>query len=359
MEGRVRSPTRVASAAGRRHPAEHAAVGEALELELLESLDPGDHLAELFRCHLLASHSEGQRVSVTTAHPLYGEMVRAELSSRRLRAVTATLAARLTGTGLRRRSDALRAARWQLDGGRTVEPEVMVRGAAEALNGFDFALADRMANAGLAHGVVDRGETLYLVGCSLSHQGRVEEAFFGSVTLYQAVRLGAADRVADLLARSASHVGHRLVPTMADHASAMVEGDADGADAAAERFQTMDLRLGASEAYAQAAELHARGRQGVAAHRSATRSRLLQRHCPGADTPALRKRPATLSDRQIGVAVLAVGPLTSRAIAERLYLSRRTVDNHLGSIYRKLGLHGRDELQDLLSAALPGGSSLI
>ena len=38
------------------------------------------------------------------------------------------------------------------------------------------------------------------------------------------------------------------------------------------------------------------------------------------------------------------------AIAERLYLSARTVDNPLTRIYAKLGVRGRAELRELLDA---------
>jgi DNA-binding NarL/FixJ family response regulator len=41
---------------------------------------------------------------------------------------------------------------------------------------------------------------------------------------------------------------------------------------------------------------------------------------------------------------MAASGLTSPRIADELFLSPRTVDNHLRSIYRKLGLSGRAEL---------------
>src|SRR5215218_588340 len=53
--------------------------------------------------------------------------------------------------------------------------------------------------------------------------------------------------------------------------------------------------------------------------------------------------PAGLSAREAEVLGLVAGGLTNAEVAENLFLSSRTVDWHLGSIYRKLGLHSRTE----------------
>jgi non-specific serine/threonine protein kinase len=53
--------------------------------------------------------------------------------------------------------------------------------------------------------------------------------------------------------------------------------------------------------------------------------------------------PAELSIREVEVLCLVAAGLTNAEVAERLFLSSRTVDWHLGSIYRKLGLHSRTE----------------
>ena len=51
-----------------------------------------------------------------------------------------------------------------------------------------------------------------------------------------------------------------------------------------------------------------------------------------------------LTNRERDIAVLAVEGLTSREIGARLFLSFRTVENHLQRIYTKLGVTGRAEL---------------
>jgi predicted ATPase/DNA-binding CsgD family transcriptional regulator len=53
--------------------------------------------------------------------------------------------------------------------------------------------------------------------------------------------------------------------------------------------------------------------------------------------------PAGLSAREVEVLGLVAAGMTNAEVAERLFLSSRTIDWHLGSIYRKLGLHSRTE----------------
>jgi DNA-binding CsgD family transcriptional regulator len=74
--------------------------------------------------------------------------------------------------------------------------------------------------------------------------------------------------------------------------------------------------------------------------------------CEGARTPALAGPVlvAPLTPRERDIAALAAQGESSKDIADRLYLSVRTVNNHLQSAYAKLGVAGRRQL----AAALAG-----
>ena len=58
---------------------------------------------------------------------------------------------------------------------------------------------------------------------------------------------------------------------------------------------------------------------------------------------AAEANSAGLSAREAEVLRLVAGGLTNAEVAEKLFLSSRTVDWHLGTIYRKLGSHSRTE----------------
>jgi DNA-binding CsgD family transcriptional regulator len=59
--------------------------------------------------------------------------------------------------------------------------------------------------------------------------------------------------------------------------------------------------------------------------------------------------PASLTPAERRTAELAAGGLTNRQIAERLWLSRKTVETQLGAVYLKLGNNDRTALSSLLT----------
>ncbi len=136
------------------------------------------------------------------------------------------------------------------------------------------------------------------------------------------------------------------------HISALAAGDRSGLEAAAERFAAMGAELLSAEAGLEAAR--AARRDGEARRATALARAAAERaaRCEGARTPSIvmpEVELTPLSRRELEVAELAARGLSSEAIADRLFLSVRTVDNHLGHVYQKLGLSSRSELRGAMA----------
>jgi DNA-binding CsgD family transcriptional regulator/uncharacterized protein HemY len=58
----------------------------------------------------------------------------------------------------------------------------------------------------------------------------------------------------------------------------------------------------------------------------------------------VRRAPGDLTPTETTIASLAATGLTNRAIAERIYVSPKTVESNLARVYRKLGIRSRAEL---------------
>ncbi|MCW3815498.1 LuxR C-terminal-related transcriptional regulator [Micromonospora sp. DR5-3] len=163
---------------------------------------------------------------------------------------------------------------------------------------------------------------------------------------------GGRRTVAQRLAELSERIDGVLPPLVARYARAAVEGSPTELLAVADGFAARDLIVYAAEAAAMALHRLGRSRTGAAAP---ARERLagLLRRCDEISTPALRRLRPALTDREWEVARLAAEGVTSRAIAEQLYLSTRTVENHLQRVYSKLGVTGRAELRAALRS-MPG-----
>jgi DNA-binding CsgD family transcriptional regulator len=66
---------------------------------------------------------------------------------------------------------------------------------------------------------------------------------------------------------------------------------------------------------------------------------------------AATEGPAALTPRQRQICELAAAGKSNREIAQELFLSAKTVETHLLSSYRKLGVNGRTELAAELAEA--------
>ncbi|RZU73729.1 ATP/maltotriose-dependent transcriptional regulator MalT [Micromonospora kangleipakensis] len=163
---------------------------------------------------------------------------------------------------------------------------------------------------------------------------------------------GSRRTVAQRLTELCEQVDGVLPPLLARYARAAVADSPTDLLAVAEGLAGLGLTVYAADAVAMA--LH-RLRQSRSATTGPARERLaaLLGGCDRISTPALRQLRPALSDREWEVARLAADGVTSRAIAERLYLSSRTVENHLQRVYSKLGVAGRAELRAVLRS-MPG-----
>ena len=50
---------------------------------------------------------------------------------------------------------------------------------------------------------------------------------------------------------------------------------------------------------------------------------------------------------------MASSGLSNQQIAEALFVTAKTVENHLGRVYQKLGIHSRERLAQALSQSHP------
>jgi DNA-binding CsgD family transcriptional regulator len=143
-----------------------------------------------------------------------------------------------------------------------------------------------------------------------------------------------------------------LVTARARHAAAARARDGKELAAVADDFEALGAMLLAAEAASAAAEAFSRAGDRRAATAAQRRSSTLAAACESAATPGLAHAavPVPLSGREREIVMLAATGMASKDIADRLFLSARTVNNHLQHAYTKLGVSSRAGLAHALGS---------
>ncbi|GIH09811.1 LuxR family transcriptional regulator [Rhizocola hellebori] len=169
---------------------------------------------------------------------------------------------------------------------------------------------------------------------------------FEALALHDMVRLGAPELAIDRLSALAGESGHRLADLYAAHARAVADSNAAALAEVSAGFAELGSPLLAAEAAAEESNQHRDDGRLAQASAATARALTLIRHCEDTPcSPALSILEAPqITPRQGEIAELAARGMSSKEIGRRLMLSVRTVENHLHSVYRKLGISTRAEL---------------
>ena len=173
---------------------------------------------------------------------------------------------------------------------------------------------------------------------------------------YESVRLGGnaaasaaqAGRLAELAANSDS----ALVAARSLYAAAIVADDPAQLEQAAGAMEAVSCDLAASELLSAAAEALRELGLPRAAQSMMVKANAAAERTEGARSFRLTRLdtvvPLTAREREI--AGLAASGVPSKEIADRLYLSVRTVNNHLQNAYTKLGVSSRADVARILES---------
>lgn len=164
--------------------------------------------------------------------------------------------------------------------------------------------------------------------------------------LHDVARLGEPASVAPRLADLAIVIDGDLSTAFARHTAAMVRRSAGQLEEASLGFEAVGAWLLAAEARSAAGVIYQSEGTSRKAKAAERRTAELVALCGDVRTPGLPSGGAIdqLTRREKEVATLAAAGVSSKDIAARLFLSIRTVDNHLHHAYTKLGVTSREEL---------------
>ena len=228
-------------------------------------------------------------------------------------------------------------------------------GEADQLTGLRYMRAElELGRAwALASDSLDRARDVLLAAAEeATADSRLASAV---MLLHDLARLGGPRVARDRLAELAGRCEGPWAATYALAARAAATQDPAMLTTATDRFEHSGAQLFAAETALAAAVAYRRAGSSRPARALELRSATLAGHCEGARTPGLiaATAAASLTARELEVAMLAARGLTSQEIANQLVLSARTVDHHLQHTYEKLGITRRKQLAGALASFQP------
>jgi DNA-binding NarL/FixJ family response regulator len=245
------------------------AFGEPLGISLLAELTDALAVEQVEARGLIEVYPDGRRLQARLAHPLYGEVQRAQIGTLHARRLRGRIAQALTGTGGRRADDSLRRAVLMLDSDLQPDPVLLTDAARRVmatwpgLGGLaapalstelgDLTLATRVARAAVAAG--GGFEPRLLLGQALGWSGRgaeadAELAALGAVARTDAQRVQAVIHRATALAFT---LGRPAKAEMVLDAAASTIADDTAALELAGARSVLDAYLGRTVQAAEAA----------------------------------------------------------------------------------------------------------
>lgn len=136
-----------AAGADARPVLELLALCEPVSLADTEQAASPEIMLRLERDNLVRVRQDQRRLTVALAHPLYGEVLRAELPVLRRRELLLEQVRRMEASGRRRRDDALHVASWLLTATGTAPPALLIQAATIARYAHDYKQARLLLEA--------------------------------------------------------------------------------------------------------------------------------------------------------------------------------------------------------------------
>jgi DNA-binding NarL/FixJ family response regulator len=207
---------------------------------------------------------------------------------------------------------------------------------------------ERHAAAGRINDAIDAARDA--VTWTRGHEMRVNEALILEAWL----RLEPSNEIVERLAEISRETDSTFVDVLAQDARAVLGADPKALLEVGERYAAMTVWFRAAAAADMAWQLLEQRRDARAAKAAARRAAEYAAQCDGIRPLASQGQVvgARLTKREREIATLAAAGGSSKEIAERMYLSPRTVENHLYNAYAKLGVTDRAALAEVLGPSV-------